>query len=451
MTNCELEKSVGIEFYSTSEIEGFGGICKNSYKDFIVKEITSNGYILQIKNDYQAPSFSEEYKERYTTFNLIKVNKDTFEAFRAISQALGVPLHLIHYSGLKDKCSISVQKISINGNYIEKLRKLKIRDLFFRSIKPTKNSVKIGDNRGNNFTIIIRNIKDGENSRKRIEDLVNILNLKGFPNYYGLQRFGTFRTSSHIVGRYILENNFQQAFNEFVSTVYTTESPDIQEIRNNLKFSGNLENFYENFPKSMAFERDMVKYLIDHPEDYEGTFSTLPVDLRNLLISAFQSYIFNNMITIRIKKGLSLFEPVNGDVISILDDDKGVITQIKYIYGEHDGYYDKYLKTAFNLNRATIIVPIIGYNTNLDEYPLMKTIFEEFIEQTGIDRRILRSDLLKDLEFKGTIRAMTVKPTGLKVIEFNDDDIFPDRKKLKIEFSLPKGSYATVLLRELMK
>ena len=46
---------------------------------------------------------------------------------------------------------------------------------------------------------------------------------------------------------------------------------------------------------------------------------------------------------------------------------------------------------------------------------------------------------------------MTVKPVGLKVIEFEDDDVFPDKKKLRIEYSLPKGSYATVLLRELMK
>ena len=451
MTNCELEKSVGIEIYSTPEIEGISGICKHSYKDFIVKEITRNGNILEIKDDYQAHSFSEDTKDRFTTFNLIKVNKDSFEALRTISQALTVPLHLIHYSGLKDKCSISVQKISVKGDFVEKLKKLKIRDLFFRSIKPTKKAIKIGGNKGNNFTIIIRNIKNVGNVKERTEDIINILNLKGFPNYFGLQRFGTFRTNSHIVGRYLLENNYERAFNEFVTTNYSTESSNIQLMRQNLEVSGDLEDFYENFPKSMKLERDMVKYLIDNPGDYKGTFTTLPGDLKNLLISAFQSYTFNKMITIRIKKGLSLFEPVKGDIISILDDDKGHITQIKYIYGEHGGYYDNYIKKAIKLNRATIIVPIIGYETDLNKLPLMKALFEEFIEQEGIDKNIFKSNVLRDIEFKGTIRAMTVKPVGLKVIEFEDDDVFPDKKKLKIEYSLPKGSYATVLLRELMK
>ena len=57
------ENAVGIGIYSTPEIDGIGGVYKNSYKDFIVKEITRRGYILQIKNDYQSPPFSEDSKD----------------------------------------------------------------------------------------------------------------------------------------------------------------------------------------------------------------------------------------------------------------------------------------------------------------------------------------------------------------------------------------------------
>jgi tRNA(Glu) U13 pseudouridine synthase TruD len=44
-----------------------------------------------------------------------------------------------------------------------------------------------------------------------------------------------------------------------------------------------------------------------------------------------------------------------------------------------------------------------------------------------------------------------IKPIGLKIVELKDDDLFVGCKKLKIEFSLVKGTYATMLLRELMK
>ncbi|TFG22200.1 MAG: tRNA pseudouridine(13) synthase TruD [Promethearchaeota archaeon] len=442
-----VEKLVGIEIYSTPEIEGIGGVYKNSYKDFIVKEITKNGKILGIKEDYINPSWSDGSKDKYTTFNLIKINKDTFEAMRQISQALKISQNLMHYSGLKDRRSISVQKISLKGNFIKQLKELNIRDLFFRCIELTKKPIKLGANRGNNFTIVIRNIEDKKDLKKNIDDLIEFLGKKGFPNYFGLQRFGTYRPNSHIVGRYLLEGNFEKAFDEFVSAKYSTESSQLQSIRSDVKNTNDLERIYETFPKSLSYERSMIKHLIDFPGDYKGCFDAIPSDLKNLLISSFQSYIFNKMLSLRVKMGIPLLKPVKGDTISILDDDNGSITQIKYKYG---GLYDEYLNEAIKLNRARIVIPLIGYETNLDDFPLMKTLFKEIIKQEHINKRIYMSELLYEFDFKGSFREMITKPTGLEV-ELMDDDLFPNKKKLRLEFSLLKGSYATMLLRELMK
>ena len=154
----EIEKFVGIQFYATSNIGAIGGEYKTIFKDFIVREIDNHGKTLDIKEDNRNHFFSEELKDRYTTFNLIKINKDTFEAIRRISKKLNIPYGLIKHSGLKDKFSISVQKFSIKGDYVEKLRKLKIKDIFIRNIKPTKKPVRVGSHWGNNFIIVFRNI-----------------------------------------------------------------------------------------------------------------------------------------------------------------------------------------------------------------------------------------------------------------------------------------------------
>ncbi len=82
----EVEKFVGIELYNTPDFEGIRGIYKNSYKDFIVKEITNSGKTLEIKEDYSSQAFSRENNDRFTTFNLVKVNKEPFEAIRVIKQ-----------------------------------------------------------------------------------------------------------------------------------------------------------------------------------------------------------------------------------------------------------------------------------------------------------------------------------------------------------------------------
>ncbi len=192
----------------------------------------------------------------------------------------------------------------------------------------------------------------------------------------------------------------------------------------------------------------MIEYLINNPGDYYGAINTLTFDLRRLLISSFQSFLFNKMLSLRIRKGLHLFKPISGDVISILDDFNGNITPVTYTYG---GSYDRYLDEALELNRASIVLPIIGKLTNLDDFPLMGSIFKEIAKKEGISDDIFKSGIAQKDEFKGSIRAMTVKPQDLGMIDLSEDDLYREKMKIKVEFSLQKGSYATILIREIIK
>ncbi len=441
----EVERAVGINFFSTSETKEIGGIYKDNYKDFIVKEITEDGQVLEIREDSKNYAFSQDDFDKYTTFNLIKVNKDTFEAIDLICRELNIHPAQISYSGLKDKTSISVQKVSIKGNYVEQLRTLKIRDIFIRDIYPSKKGVKLGSHWGNHFVITLRQIEDRIDLSQDIDHLFYKLTKVGFPNYFGLQRFGTFRPNSHLIGRYLIEKNYKLAFDEFVTSIYPMESESAKKARSCLKETGDYKRAFEIFPQSLHYEKRMLQYMMDHPQDYEGAFKVLPDDLIKLIVSAFQSYIFNKILSLREKKGISLFTPVKGDVFCILEQKNGWATLVKYLFGS---YYDEWLLKAMEKNRAAIVVPIIGYDIDLNSFPLMKQLFEEVVKEEQIRAELFSKSVLEDLELKGALRTMMVKPVGLQILEFKDDDIYSGFKKLKFEFSLSKGSYATMLLRE---
>jgi tRNA pseudouridine13 synthase len=109
------------------------------------------------------------------------------------------------------------------------------------------------------------------------------------------------------------------------------------------------------------------------------------------------------------------------------------------------------LREANDLNRARIVIPLIGYNTKLDDFPLMKSLLLEILDKEQISAEIFNNELLYTYEFKGSFRPIIVKPLGLKILEYTEDDIYQNKNKLKIEFSLQKGSYATLLLREIIK
>jgi len=443
----EIEDFVGIKAYAFPEYDGIGGIYKHSHKDFIVKEITKSGEILTNSDDDDW-TISGQDSEMYTTFILQKNNKDTFEAINLISKALKVPKSKFSYSGLKDKRSISLQKIAIKGNYAEELHDLKIPNISINKIHHSSKSIKIGSNQGNYFIITIRNIEKNTNLRERAEKILDLVSTHGFLNYYGLQRFGTFRPNSHLIGRYLLENSFKQVFDEFVIQLYSSESEQSLKVRSKLRNDNDLEWASKNFPKSLNYELMMIQHLIENPDDFQGSVKRLPRALIRLLISAFQSYLFNKLISLRVEKGYPIFEPVKGDVISILDDIDGDLTQVSYIFGKG---YDQYLLKALAMDRGAIVVPLIGYDTDLKQFPLFNDLFSELLEKENFNTSVFNSHYLKEFEFKGAFRAMTNKPKGLQIMEIAEDDNFPGKMKMKINFSLRSGSYATMLLKELMK
>lgn len=446
----QIERFVGIDQYSTPKNIKLGGIYKHHYRDFVVREILNDGLILNPNDDAIITRYSE-HRDQFTSFNLTKVNMDTFKAVSLISKALKVPQHIIDYHGLKDKTAITVQRMTIRGNYISQLKELDIDDLFIRNIAPTNLQARIGGNSGNQFTIIIRNIEERESLKSEADLLINELNERGFPNYFGLQRFGTFRPNSHVVGKRLLEGKFKEAFDEFVLKTYSLESERSRTVRQTLKETGDLERAIQEFPKSLRYERIMIDHLIKHPGDYRGAMITLPRDLINLVISAYQSYLFNKCVSFRAKKGFSLHTPVNGDVIALLEEERGPITRVKHVYGAHEGFFDKYLEEAIKLEKAVIVAPIIGHDTDLDEFPLVKSLSKELMEDEGISIEMFKNSDFNQHDFSGSFRAIATKPIGLKILELNNDEVFKCKKKLKIEFSLIKGSYATMLLRELIK
>lgn len=445
----EIERYVGIETFTTQSYTGIGGIYKLSHKDFIVREILSNGKTLDLHEDDEEDYMPVEFfDEKYTHFNLVKVKKDTFAAVRDICQKLSISPHQIYYHGLKDKQAISIQKMSIPGNYVKALKNLKIRDLYIKQIEPSNDPVKLGGNWGNNFTITLRKVNNRDNLEEHINEIIEIIKKRGFPNYYGLQRFGTFRPNSHIVGKYLIKEEFKKAFEEYVVKTYSTESDEAYVARRVIAEDEDFDKAYEMFPRGLDYERRMVDHMRKHPGDYKGSFNELPYDLITLLISSFQSYIFNQLITIRAKKGISLFEPIEGDVIAILDEENGNITQTQYIF---DGLYDSYLREAIDLNRAEIVMPLIGHHTELEAYPLARILLKEVLEQEGIKEEIFQSKGFVKNDFKGATRNIMEKPLGLRIVDIKDDEKFPDYKKVILEFSIHKGSYATMLLRELIK
>ena len=240
----ELERFIGIETYK-SKCPGIGGKIKRYPRDFIVEEITPEGKILDNKFKF------EDSEGEYLYAILKKENWSTLRAVREISKKLGISRKRIGFAGTKDKRALTTQMISIRN--VSKDLKISIPNIEVLPIRYSSSPIKLGDLYGNRFTIKIRDIKlDKEEIKERVDRIRNELKA-GFPNFFGIQRFGSVRPVTHLVGKEILKGNFRNAVLIYLTKTFERESEEAKRARNMLKegkdFRNALKNSYDSDDK----------------------------------------------------------------------------------------------------------------------------------------------------------------------------------------------------------
>ena len=138
----------------------------------------------------------------------------------------------------------------------------------------------------------------------------------------------------------------------------------------------------------------------------------MPKSLLNLVFSSYQSYLFNRAISERLNQGYSISTPVKGDLIAILQEPRSQPSLVFYKFGP---WHDEFILKAFTYDRATIVAPILGYNTKLDHFPFFQTICEKILQDENFTLDMFKSKYSTIFSFKGTFRAIFQKPSALVI------------------------------------
>ena len=108
-----------------------------------------------------------------------------------------------------------------------------------------------------------------------------------------------------------------------------------------------------------------------------------------------------------------------------------------------------YLKNK-NIKIKNIKTPVVGFGTIFNNKKIEK-IINKIMENEKITPRDFIIKAIPELSQEGAERKLFIQNKGFKVIELDKDELNKDRNKIKISFSLPKGSYATVFVENLFR
>jgi len=89
------------------------------------------------------------------------------------------------------------------------------------------------------------------------------------------------------------------------------------------------------------------------------------------------------------------------------------------------------------------ILPIVGFGTEVKDEVTNKVLKEENLKPSDF---VIRE--LPEVSAEGSERAVWAEAKDLKIGKLAQDELFPGKFKVTLEFFLPKGSYATEFIRQ---
>jgi len=427
----EIEKKIGISLYST-DTKGLGGQLRQEVEDFIVKEITNR---------------EEGTEGKYLILEVVKHDWDTHHLTRTLAKILQVSQKRISVAGTKDKRALTTQKISIFDIDALKIENIYLKDVELKVLGRSRKSIELGDLWGNDFIITIRDIASSpEETKKLLEKTTKeILAQSGVLNFFGTQRFGSIRPVTHLVGKAIVEGDFEKAAMLYIAEPFPYEPDETKKARQLVKETRDFKEGLKTYPLRLGHERAMMNHLIANPDDFAGSFLVLPRNLYKMFVHGYQSYIYNIILCRRIEKGLSLNQAVEGDIVCFKND-AGLpdSSKTEKVTAETVIAINRLIKR----NRAFITAPLPGYNTEFAS-GIPGEIEQEVLQELEVSLEGFNIKESPEMSSKGLRREVLLQAEPK--FEVADDELNPGKSKAVLEFMLPKGSYATTVLREYMK
>ena len=386
-----LDKLIGISTYCT-KTDGTGGKIKSSPEQFFVSEILREKSLGRISSSGS-----------YAVYKLKKQGIDTNHALSDIFTKYGLRLKAL---GLKDANATTEQYVCdmTTGRSTDTLVTNRYT---LEKIGLVQKPLTKKDMIGNHFKI-------------KIED-ADFAKISGFAdhdkilNFFGYQRFGSKRPVSHLIGKAILQKNFDHAVETLLSYTSEYDLPHNNKIREMLKDRSNYSKVFDEVPPQMDIERIVLGEMIDHGDPLKA-LRAIPIQLRRFFVEAFQSFVFNQAVSRAHDSGEDMMQPQQGDVCFDKDDNLGR-------YQNDPG--------------QRLAIPLVGYAYS------KKNRFDSFISQILLEQQITPKEFfvkeMQEASEEGGFRQ--------SVISCSDFSI----KEPYVDFTLSRGSYATILLREIIK
>lgn len=440
--------------------------------------------------------------KNYLHFTVYKENRETMEVASTITKFLRIPNRSVKYAGTKDRRGVTCQKFSIHKGKVARVSSLNkgLKGAVLGGFSYEDKSIDLGDLQGNEFVIAIRDVRsfnEEENVLDTIEKSFTSLKENGYINYFGLQRFGTFSISTHVLGIFLLKDDWKGAA-ELILAEQERVLPDSVEARRLWAETGDAVEAAKLMPRKCSAEWSVLTSLAKEKKGDDGyakqayfrAIMQIPRNLRLIYVHAYQSYVWNLVASKRIELfGLTVQE---GDLVMV--EEKSAESKIVTEVVDGEAFAEDVAGTVTDKVRALtkedidsgnftifdVVLPSPGYDVIYPTNPQLMEVYEKAMAKDGLDPHSM-ARRVKEFSLAGSYRLLMGKPSELsyQVVKYAEptdalirtdlelirakesgeelakivENALEDANRTAVILSMKLGvsSYATMALREFMK
>lgn len=166
-----------------------------------------------------------------------------------------------------------------------------------------------------------------------------------------------------------------------------------------------------------------MTYLVDHPDGFRKAFGLIRPDLRGLYLSAFQSAVWNRMLAVVVR-------------------DTHADLQTSRIADAQVPLGCRSASSAVAVDRLLPLVSARSKNLSSQD----RDLAEQALDHYGMKLSGMKLSYPRDRFFSRANRSCWLCPHRVTA-ESGDDELYDGYQQVCLEFELPSGSYATMLIR----
>ncbi|MBF0570024.1 MAG: tRNA pseudouridine(13) synthase TruD [Candidatus Omnitrophica bacterium] len=357
----------------------------------------------------------------FAVYKLKKRGWNTVDAIRQISRAWDLRYGDCAYGGKKDRWGLTTQWITIRGG---REKCLELKDIALDFLGYTDRPMGPDAIEANLFKTVVRDLNEDQAGAAR--DACDNVTRAGFVNYFDDQRFGGYDPKQGFLADRLLKGHFNGVLKAYLSS---THPEDKKEEKARKAF---FDQHWKDWQACLgmaktSFEKRVFARLVNDPRGMLSLIEDIPPEDLHMAISAYQSFLWNEVVRrllINRHWAQCVYDGVAGD----------------YIFFEklspHDHEYLKDMTVVHPAAKAQMPDKIVG------------KIYEKVLTENELQPNIFNKMKTRKVFFKPTPRKVLIKPKDVAV-KIDADELYAGKRKVLLEFSLPRGSYATMFIKRI--